>query len=67
MTISESASEMIKITTFYVNDLEYTSTMIQFARTTEPPTPKTETIPSLAYLYAGLLVVMVVGQLFTFE
>lgn len=41
--------------------------MITFAHTTRPPKPRNDTARSVALFYAALLVVMVVGQLFSFE
>ncbi len=41
--------------------------MIQFAQTTNPPKPKNSATSVVALIYAVLLIVMVVGQLFSFE
>jgi len=41
--------------------------MNMFAKTTEAPKPKTKNAQSAAYMYAGLLTVFAVSQLFKFE
>lgn len=41
--------------------------MSMFARVTPAPIPKTKDVNKIAILYAGVLVVMVVAQLFTFD
>jgi len=40
---------------------------MKFARALPAPSPKSETVKKVAWIYAALLVVMVVGQLFSFE
>lgn len=45
----------------------YSVSMSIFAKTTAPRKPKTDNIQSIALLYAAILVVFVVSQLFTFE
>ena len=41
--------------------------MIKFASTSAPPTARTPDVAKIALLYAIILIIMVVGQLFSFE
>lgn len=40
---------------------------MKFAHATKAPTPRSETAKKVAWLYVAVLVIMVVGQLFSFE
>lgn len=65
----KSASIMSKITTIYFLRIVsvYTLSMTFFVQPTFAPVPKTKDAQRIALMYAGILVVMVVAQLFTFE
>jgi hypothetical protein len=58
---------MMKITTLCRQHGQYTGGMNIFVKATAPPALRTERIQSIAWLYAGVLSVMAVGQLFGFE
>jgi hypothetical protein len=59
---------MMKITTlFIVETRRYTTSMSIFVKSTEAKKPKLESSKWAALLLAGILIVMLVGQLFTFE
>lgn len=63
----KSASEMAKMTTFFIVCLQaYTGAMI-FAKSTTAPIPRSKNSRIIGTVLAGLLVIMAVAQLFTFE
>ena len=64
----ESASDLMKITTFSrIEYMTYTTTMKLFVSPTPPPRPKTETVRTISIALAGVFVLLAVAQLFTFE
>jgi len=64
----KSASIIIKITTFARQTAPvYSVNMSIFVKSTPANRPKTKNAPTIALLYAGILVVFVVAQLFSFE
>lgn len=59
---------MIKITTFARRSRQvYTVGMSIFVKTSAPIKPKTKDAPFVAIMYAAIIVVFAVAQLFTFE
>lgn len=59
---------MIKITTFARRSRQvYTLVMSIFVKPSAPTKPKTKNVSSVAIIYAVIIVVFVVAQLFTFE
>lgn len=58
---------MIKITTFYHLEVKYTKYMRLLAQTSLPVKPKNQSIQIASLALAGILIVMVVSQLFAFE
>lgn len=68
MKLQKSASEMMKITTLSMRRAKrYTTSMSIFVKSTEAKKPKLESSKWAALLLAGILIIMLVGQLFTFE
>lgn len=67
--IDKSASIMIKITTiiFSRHRRVYTLIMTFFRQPTSAPVSKTKDAQRIALFYAGIVTIMVVAQLFTFE
>lgn len=68
MKLRKSASIMFKITTLSMKGAKrYTTSMSIFVLSTEAKKPRLESSRWAALLLAGILIVMLVGQLFTFE
>ncbi|HZJ34602.1 MAG TPA: hypothetical protein VFD55_01130 [Candidatus Angelobacter sp.] len=68
MNLFKSASEIAKKTTFVVRGIRsYTKSMSIFVKATSAKEPRTREARNIAYMYAAILIVFVLTQLFNFD